>query len=105
MIREPMLPTHMRQTHLEACPTQHKLNNALLLAPLKKGQVLFGLVGAGAGQGDIIVVVHRRVLALVVHALLAALPAGLRIHQRLILCAALVVSAMPNNLGKTPYKQ
>ena len=77
--------------YLEAGTAEHKVNHALLLASLEEGQVLLGLVGAAALQGHIIVVVHWRVLALVVHSLLAAHAAGLGIHQRLIVPAALII--------------
>lgn len=87
-------------THLEAGSTQYKLHHALLLAPLEEGQVLLGLISAGAGQRHIIVVVHRWVLALVVHSFPAAHAASLGIHQRLIVLTALVIRAVSHHLGK-----
>ena len=92
------------RANLKSGPTEHKLHNSGVLAPLEEGQVLLGL-GSTSRQRNIIVMVCRRVLALVVHALLAVLAAGLCIHQGLVVCAALVVCAMPNDLGQTSDEQ
>lgn len=86
-------------THLETGTTENKLDHALLLAALEEGQVLLGLVSAGAGQRHIIVVVHRWVLALVVHSLPAAHAADFGIHERLIVLTALVIGAVSHHLG------
>ena len=86
------------EAYLQTVAAEHKLHNSSVLPSLEERKVLLGLLSS-TRQRDIIVVMRWRLLCFVVHTLFGSFAARLGIHQRLVVCAALIICPVPHNCG------